>query len=91
MPEKREGEKYMSGCGCGCAGNTMEAKSDSQKVLEALAKCAGPCGSKDIAEATGLDKKVVSSQITALKKQGFIDSPVRCKYGITVEGRASLG
>ncbi len=81
----------MSGCGCGCASKTMPAGGESQKVLEALVNCEGPCGSKDIAEATGLDKKVVSSQITALKKQGFVDSPVRCKYGITKEGRASLG
>ncbi len=81
----------MSGCGCGCASKTKTAGGESQKVLEALAKCEGPCGSKDIAEATGLDKKVVSSQITALKKQGFVDSPVRCKYGITEEGKVSLG
>jgi predicted transcriptional regulator len=85
---KEEGEKLMSGCGC--ASSTKETGSDSQKVLQALAKCAGPCGAKDIAEATGLDKKVVSSQITALKKQGFVDSPVRCKYGITAEGKDSL-
>jgi predicted transcriptional regulator len=81
----------MSGCGCGCSDNSKEAGSESRKVLEALGKCVGPCGSKDIAEATGLDKKVISNQITALKKQGFVDSPVRCKYGITAEGRASLG
>lgn len=81
----------MSGCGCGCASKTKTAGGESQKVLEALAKCEGACGSKDIAEATGLDKKVVSNQITALKKQGFVDSPVRCKYGITAEGKASLG
>ena len=81
----------MSGCGCGCASNTKEAGGDSKQVLEALVKCAAPCGSKDIAEATGLDKKVVSSQITALKKKGLVDSPVRCKYGITAEGKASLG
>jgi predicted transcriptional regulator len=81
----------MSGCGCGCAGKTNEVGSESKQVLEALAKCAGPCGSKDIAEATGLDKNVVSSQITALKKQGLVDSPVRCKYGITPMGKASLG
>ena len=77
--------------GCGCASKTKIAGGESQQVLEALAKCESPCGSKDIAEATGLDKKVVSSQITALKKQGFVDSPVRCKYGITEEGKASLG
>jgi predicted transcriptional regulator len=81
----------MSGCGCGCACKTKEAGDDSRQVLEALAKCAGPCGSKDIAEATGLDKKAVSDQITALKKQGLVDSPIRCKYGITAEGKASLG
>jgi predicted transcriptional regulator len=68
-----------------------ETDNESKKVLEALAKCAGPCGSKDIAEATGLDKKVISNQIAALKKQGLVDSPVRCKYGITAEGKASLG
>lgn len=81
----------MSGCGCGCAGNSKQAGNESRQVLEALAKCAGPCGSKDIAEATGLDKKIISSQITALKKKGYVDSPVRCKYGITAEGKASLG
>ncbi len=63
---------------------------ESRKVLEALAKCDTPCGSKDIAEATGLDKKIVSKEITALKKQGLVDSPVRCKYGITDEGKTSL-
>lgn len=83
----------MSGCGCGCAcaGTVKETGSEYKKVLGALAKCAGPCGSKDIAEATGLDKKVISDQIAALKKQGLVDSPVRCKYGITAEGKASLG
>jgi len=84
----------MSGCGCGCACNTEEVKKAggaSLQVLEALAQCSGPCGSKDIVAATGLDKKIVSSEITALKKKGLVDSPVRCKYGITAEGKASLG
>lgn len=63
---------------------------ESRTVLEALAQCDAPCGSKDIAEATGLDKKVVSKEITALKKKGLVDSPVRCKYGITEAGKTSL-
>ena len=63
---------------------------ESKKILQALAGCSGPCGSKEIADATGLDKKVVSDQIAALKKKGLVDSPVRCKYGITAEGKASL-
>ncbi|EKD33930.1 MAG: hypothetical protein ACD_75C02537G0003 [uncultured bacterium] len=80
----------MSGCGCGCATKTKEAGDESRKILEALAGCGRPCGSKDIAEATGLDKKVVSDQIAALKKKGLVDSPVRCKFGITAEGKATL-
>lgn len=82
----------MSGCGCGCscAGSSKAEVSESKLILEALAKCGGPCGSKDIAEATGLDKKVVSDQIATLKKQGLVDSPVRCKYGITAAGKLSL-
>jgi predicted transcriptional regulator len=80
----------MSGCGCGCTSSSKEPGSESTQVLEALTRCAGPCGTKDIAEATGLDKKVIGNQIAALKKQGFVDSPVRCKYGITAEGKASL-
>ena len=76
--------------GCGCASKGKEAGDASKQVLEALAKCAGPCGSKDIAEATGLDKKIISKEITALKKKGLVDSPVRCKYGITADGKASL-
>jgi predicted transcriptional regulator len=79
----------MSGCGCGCSCSSS-SKGESKAILEALAKCAGPCGSKDIAQATGLDKKVVSDEITELKKQGLVDSPVRCKYSITPAGKASI-
>ncbi len=76
----------MAGCGCGSKGLTDEQK----QVLEALKKCDKPCGAKDIAEATGLEKKVVSNKITGLKKKGLVDSPVRCKYGITGDGVNAL-
>lgn len=83
----------MSGCGCGCGAGKAEkmAAADSSKtILQALAKCGGPCGSKELIEATGLDKKVVTDEIAALKKKGLVDSPVRCKYGITEAGKAAL-
>lgn len=80
----------MSGCGCGCGSKGMGAVSESKLILEALAKCEAPCGTKDVAAATGLDKDVVSKQIAVLKKQGLVDSPVRCKIGITPAGRASI-
>lgn len=79
----------MSGCGCGCSCSSS-SKGESKVILEALAKCEGPCGSKDIVQATGLDKKVVSDEIAELKKKGLVDSPVRCKYSITPAGKASL-
>ncbi len=76
----------MAGCACGSKGLNEEQK----QVLEALKKSEKPAGAKDIAEATGLDKKVVSNKISGLKKQGLVDSPVRCKYGITGDGVNAL-
>ncbi|MEK6201934.1 MAG: MarR family transcriptional regulator [Desulfobulbaceae bacterium] len=74
--------------GCGCA---KEILTDEQKkILQAMAVCDGPCAAKDIAAATGLDSKVVSSKITDLKKKGYVDSTVRCKCGITAEGRSAM-
>lgn len=67
-----------------------EVAGDTKQILEAIAKIGKPCGTKDVAEATGIDKKVVTKEITALKKKGFLDSPVRCKHGITEEGKALL-
>jgi Mn-dependent DtxR family transcriptional regulator len=76
------------GCGCACSSKTL---TDGQKkVLEAMEKCDGPCTSKDITVATGLDAKIVSKDITELKKLGYVDSPVRCKCGITDNGRKAL-
>jgi Fur family transcriptional regulator, peroxide stress response regulator len=85
---KKKNNKGDKAMGCGCKKGEL---SDEQKqVLEAMNKCDGPCASKDIAAATGLEAKQVSCRITALKKKGYVDSPVRCKYAITGEGRTAL-
>lgn len=68
-----------------------EVTGDTKQILEAVAKFDKPCGTKDVAEVTGIDKKLVTKEITALKKKGLLDSPVRCKHGITEEGKALLG
>lgn len=81
----------MSGCGCGCATKSTAVGGDAKQILEALVKSDKPCGAKDLAEVTGLDKKIITKQVAALKKQGYVDSPVRCKYGITAEGKSTLG
>lgn len=64
--------------------------SDSKLVLKALSESEEPMGSKDIAEKTGLDSKTVSSKITSMKKLGLVESPTRCKYSATDEGKQSL-
>ncbi len=74
----------MAGCGCK-KGLTDEQK----KILAAMASQTEPCGCKDIAEATGMESKSLSCKLTALKKKGYISSPVRCKYAITEEGRGA--
>lgn len=69
---------------------TAKLNDRQREVLEALAKCKEACGSKDIAEATSLEPKQISCQITALKKKGYVDSPARCKYTITKDGKSAL-
>jgi len=80
-----KGDKTM---GCGCAKKMLS--DEQKKVLKALADCDDPCVAKDIAAATGFDTKMVSSWITDFKKKGYVDSPVRCKYGITAAGRTAM-
>lgn len=83
---KIKGEINMSG-----SGTKEKPLTDEQvKILKALADTDGPCGSKDISAATGLEAKVVSSRITALKKKGLVESPVRCKYTVTDEGKTAI-
>jgi DNA-binding MarR family transcriptional regulator len=67
-----------------------ELSGEQKQILEALAGAESPWGSKDIVAATGLDKKVVSKTIAAMKKAGLVDSPVRCKYGVTEAGKKAL-
>ncbi len=57
-----------------------------KKVLKALAGFEKPAGNKDIAQAAGLDGKEVTKAIKVLKKEGLVDSPVRCKYAVTPAG-----
>jgi predicted HTH transcriptional regulator len=61
-----------------------------RKVLEVLATSDNICVNRDIAAATSLDPKQISCQLTALKKKGFITSPIRCQYKITKAGKAAL-
>jgi Fe2+ or Zn2+ uptake regulation protein len=85
----KKNQKGGQTMGCKKCGPS-ELNDNQRKVLQAFAKSREACGSKDIAAATGLESKQVSCQITALKKKGLVESPVRCKYEITKEGKKAL-
>ena len=55
----------------------MEAK---EQVMKAMHEIGEPVNAGKIAEVTGLDRKVVDKAFDALKKEGAIVSPVRCKW-----------
>ncbi len=55
----------------------MEEKSI---ILEAMKKAGEPLNAGKVAELTGLDRKVVDKAFVALKKEGAIVSPIRCKW-----------
>lgn len=52
----------------------------TEQVLQAMKGAGKPVGGGEVAEMTGLDRKVVDKAMDALKKTGQIESPVRCKW-----------
>ena len=53
---------------------------DKTQVLDAMRKAGEPLNAGKIAELTGLDRKAVDKAMAALKKEGAIVSPSRCKW-----------
>ncbi len=53
---------------------------EKDMILEAMKGAGEPLNAGKIAELTGLDRKVVDKTMTAMKKEGSIVSPVRCKW-----------
>ncbi|MRR13312.1 transcriptional regulator [bacterium] len=52
----------------------------TDQVLKAMKAAGEPVAAGQVAEMTGLDRKVVDKAMDALKKSGAIESPVRCKW-----------
>ncbi|MBR4346651.1 MAG: transcriptional regulator [Oscillospiraceae bacterium] len=53
---------------------------EKEQILDAMKKAGEPLNAGKIAELTGLDRKAVDKAMTAMKKDGSIVSPVRCKW-----------
>lgn len=49
-------------------------------ILDAMRNVGKPVNAGKVAEITGLDRKIVDKVFAALKKDGAIVSPVRCKW-----------
>ena len=49
-------------------------------ILDAMRKAGEPVNAGKVAELTGLDRKVVDKAMAAMKKDGSIVSPIRCKW-----------
>jgi len=55
---------------------------EKAKVLEVLRQAGEPLNAGKIAEISGLDRKIVDKAMKALKEEGAIVSPVRCKWTV---------
>ncbi len=53
---------------------------EKEVILKVMKKAGEPLNAGKIAELTGLERKVVDKTMTAMKKDGSIVSPVRCKW-----------
>jgi hypothetical protein len=53
---------------------------DKQIVLDTMKKAGEPLNAGKIAELSGLERKAVDKAMAAMKKDGTIVSPVRCKW-----------
>ena len=59
----------------------MKAKQNEiTKSIPAMKKAGEPLNAGKIAELTGLDRKIVDKAMAAMKKDGSIVSPIRCKW-----------
>ena len=54
--------------------------SGKEQILKAMRDAGEPLNAGKIAELTELDRKVVDKTMDAMKKDGSIVSPVRCKW-----------
>ena len=53
---------------------------EKEMILDAMKKAGEPLNAGKLAELTGLDRKAVDKAMDAMKKDGSIVSPVRCKW-----------
>ncbi len=56
---------------------------NTQKVLDCIKGSSEPLKGEQVAEKTGLDRKIVDKAMDKLKKENLITSPKRCFWSAT--------
>ena len=67
-----------------------ELSEEQRKILNALTRMAEPGGCKVIGEAADIPWRTVMARLRGLKKDGYVDSPVKSKYVITDKGKEAV-
>ena len=69
----------------------MDELGEEQKgILKALAQLKEPAGCKVIGEQAGIPWRTVMAKLRGLKREGYVESPVKGKYIITEKGREAV-
>jgi predicted transcriptional regulator len=67
-----------------------ELGEEQKSILKALTQLTEPAGCKDIGETAGIPWRTVMAKLRGLKKDGYVESPVKGKYIITDKGREAV-
>lgn len=59
-------------------------------ILKALSELAEASGCKAIGEKAGIEWRKVMAKLRGLKKNGYVESPVKGKYVISEKGRVTI-
>lgn len=63
---------------------------EQQSILAALTELTEPAGCKAIGEKSGIPWRTVMAKLRGLKKDGYVESPVKGKYVITEKGKSAV-
>jgi predicted transcriptional regulator len=60
---------------------------EQESILKALTEITEPAGCKVIGEQAGIPWRTVMAKLRGLKKEGYVESPVKGKYVISEKGK----
>lgn len=84
-------EAFIPSASVHLLGVEMEALNEEQKtILKTLTKLEEPAGCKVIGENAGIPWRTVMGKLRGLRKDAYVESPVKGKYIITDKGRAAV-